>query len=96
MSAPLNYTSEIPTVMAEVGRRTAAIDTLVADLERLITPFVAESAGQAFATLQQAIATWKSGAGEHTAVQAAFRREGDDSYVAMMGADRQASGYFQT
>lgn len=92
---PLNYTSEIPTVMADVGRRTATIDSLVTELDRLIAPFVAESAGQAFSTLEQAIATWRAGAGEHTAVQAAFRREGDDSYVAMMGADRQASNFFQ-
>ena len=46
MTAPLHYTPEMLAVMGEVGTRTKAIDALVADLDTLIKPLVAESAGQ--------------------------------------------------
>ncbi len=90
----LNYTAQIPAVMAEVANRTVLIDGEVGKLQTTVNNLVGVSDGETILALQTEIDRWnREQAGQNEKVQR-FAKLGEGAYVDMVSTDRMLAARF--
>ncbi len=90
----LNYTAQIPAVMADVANKTVLIDGEVTRLQGIVNDLVGSSDGETILALQSAIDVWNREQADQSEKVKRFAKLGEGAYVDMVSTDRQLAGRF--